>query len=233
MSLEVPVITVDGPSGVGKGTVSQYLADALNWRYLDSGALYRILGYAAQQAEVDLDDESALLDILASAQIDFSEGAHLNGVSIEALIRDEVSGSRASRVAHHPGVRKAMLQLQRDFRKAPGLVADGRDMGTTIFPQSQHKFYLTADAKARANRRAKQLNEKLPDGKIGALFQGIGPDELRGIQQDIQKRDERDMNREDSPLRPAEDAIVIDTTNMSIEAVLKEVIDRLPFSVST
>ncbi len=224
MSEAPPVITVDGPSGVGKGTISHYLADTLQWRYLDSGALYRILAYAAQQAGVDLDDEPALLEILATANIDFSDGAHLNGVSVEAFIRDEAAGGRASRVARHPGVRHAMLKLQRDFQQAPGLVADGRDMGTTLFPRADFKFYLTADAQERANRRFKQLKEKGAGGKIGALFQDI----LR----DIEERDDRDMNRKDSPLRPADDAIVIDTTHLSIDAVLKEVIDRLPYGVS-
>lgn len=224
MSVDIPVITVDGPSGVGKGTISQFLADTLQWRYLDSGALYRILAHAARQASVDLDNESALLEMLATAEIDFSDGAHLNGEPVEAFIRNEAAGDRASRVARHPGVRKAMLQLQRDFQQAPGLVADGRDMGTTIFPQAEYKFYLTADAQERANRRFKQLMEKQTGGKIGALFQDI----LR----DIEERDERDMNRNDSPLRPADDAIVIDTTNMSIEAVLKQVIDRLPYKAS-
>ncbi len=220
MSDAIPVITVDGPSGVGKGTVSSYLAAHLAWHYLDSGALYRILGYAAYQAEVSFDDEPALLDILATARIEFNQGAHLNGVSVESLIRDEIAGSRASQVAHHPKVRQAMLALQRDFRQAPGLVADGRDMGTTIFPEAAYKFYLTADAQERANRRFKQLKEKGVDGNIGALFQ------------DIQQRDERDMNRQDSPLRPAGDAILIDTTHMSIDQVLKEVIDRLPYRMS-
>ena len=224
MMVDIPVITVDGPSGVGKGTISHCLSSALQWHYLDSGALYRILAYAAQEAGVDLDDEPALLGILETAAIDFSDGAHLNGMPVEAFIRSEAAGGYASRVAHHPGVRKAMLALQRNFRQAPGLVADGRDMGTTIFPHADFKFYLTADAQERANRRFKQLKEKGAGGKIGALFQDI----LR----DIEERDDRDMNRKDSPLRPADDAIVIDTTHLSIDSVLKEVIDRLPYGVS-
>jgi len=220
MKNSIPVITVDGPSGVGKGTVSRYLADALQWHYLDSGALYRVLGFAAHQAAIDFDDEPALLSLLDKLDIDFIDGAHLDGVLIEPEIRSEAAGERASRVACHPGIRQAMLQLQYDFRRAPGLVADGRDMGTTLFPQADYKFYLTADARERANRRYKQLKEKGLDGNIGALFQ------------DIQQRDERDMNRKDSPLRPAEDAIVIDTTHMGVDAVLKKVIDTLPYSVS-
>lgn len=225
MTANIPVITIDGPSGVGKGTISHCLANALQWHYLDSGALYRILAYAAQQESVDLDDEPALLGILDTAVIGFVDGAHLNGVSVESFIRSETAGGYASLVARHSGVRKAMLTLQRNFRQTPGLVADGRDMGTTVFPRASYKFFLTADAKERANRRFKQLKEKNASGKIGALFQDI----LR----EIEERDDRDMNRNDSPLLPADDAIVIDTTHMSIDAVLKEVIDKLPYGVST
>jgi len=217
--MQTPVITVDGPSGVGKGTISQGLADVLGWHYLDSGALYRILGYAAHQAGVDLDNVDALLQLVNSLHIDFVGGAQLDGESIDVLIRTEQAGDRASRVAHHPQIRTAMLALQRGFLKAPGLVADGRDMGTTIFPQTPHKFYLTATAEERAKRRYKQLKEKGQDGNIGALFR------------DIQQRDDRDMNRVDSPLRPADDANIIDTTHLSINEVLKEVIEQLPFKV--
>lgn len=217
--MSIPVITIDGPSGVGKGTISQRLADALGWHYLDSGALYRILGYAADQAGVDFNDAEALMALADSLQIDFVGGAQLNGQSIETLIRTEQAGERASRVAQHPQIRLAMLGLQREFLKPPGLVADGRDMGTTIFPQTPHKFYLRAAAEERAKRRYKQLKEKGLDGNIGALFR------------DIQQRDERDTNRADSPLRPADDACLIDTTDLSINQVLKKVIEQLPFEV--
>ncbi|MEE9446959.1 MAG: (d)CMP kinase [Arenicellales bacterium] len=218
--MSAPVITIDGPSGVGKGTVSAYLAKALGWHYLDSGALYRILGYAADQGKIDFEDESALLDIIEQADIRFSEGAHLNGSNVEGFIRNETAGDHASRVAKHPKVRHAMLGLQHDFQQAPGLVADGRDMGTTIFPESAYKFYLIADAEERAKRRCKQLKEKGLDGNIGALFR------------DIQQRDERDMNRSDSPLCPAKDAIIIDTSLLSIDEVLEEVMKHLPYKVS-
>ena len=218
--MTAPVITIDGPSGVGKGTISQFVADKLGWHYLDSGALYRILGYAAQQAGEVFDDEIALLELLTNSNIDFNDGARLDGESVEALIRNEQAGERASQVARHAAVRQAMLALQRDFRQAPGLVADGRDMGTTIFPDADYKFYLIADAEERAKRRHKQLLEQGLSGNIGALFRGI------------QQRDERDMNRKDSPLRPADDAIIIDTTHLSIDEVIKEVIDRLPHRVS-
>lgn len=216
----IPVITIDGPSGVGKGTVSQFVADKLGWHYLDSGALYRILGYAAQQAGEVFDDENALLALLANSHIEFNNGAYLDGETVEALIRNEQAGERASKVAQHAAVRQAMLGLQRDFRRPPGLVADGRDMGTTIFPEAEYKFYLKADAKERAKRRYKQLLEQGLSGNIGALFR------------DIEQRDQRDMNRKDSPLRPADDAIVIDTTDLSIDDVTRKVIDRLPYRVS-
>jgi cytidylate kinase len=217
--LQVPVITIDGPSGVGKGTISQNLAETLGWHYLDSGALYRILGYAADQAGIDLDDARALKSLMDSLHIDFVDGAQLNGQAIDGRIRSEQAGERASRVAQHPEVRSAMLDLQHGFLQPPGLVADGRDMGTTIFPQTPYKFYLSASAEERAKRRHKQLKEKGLDGNIAALFQ------------DIQKRDERDTNRADSPLRPADDATIIDTTNLSISEVLKKVIEQLPFEV--
>lgn len=214
------VITIDGPSGVGKGTVSRYLADALGWHYLDSGALYRIIGYAAVQAHLDLDNAPGLVALMAGLDIDFVDGAMLNGQSIEQEIRSEQAGEHASRVARHPQVRAAILELQKRFRREPGLVADGRDMGTVIFPDTPHKFYLTADAEERAKRRYKQLMEKGQSGNIAALFQ------------DIKQRDERDTNRSDSPLHPAPDAVIIDTTHLSIEQVLKKVLEKLPFEVS-
>ncbi len=215
-----PIITIDGPSGVGKGTISRHLAEVLGWHYLDSGALYRILGYAAVQAGIDLDDAEALVQLSERLEIDFDRGARLNGELVEDRIRSERAGEYASRVARHPEVRTAMLALQRAFRCAPGLVADGRDMGTTIFPQADHKFYLIADAQERARRRHKQLLEKGQSGNIGALFQ------------EIRQRDERDMNRKDSPLRPAADATIIDTTDLSIEGVLGKVFEQLPFTAA-
>ena len=218
--MAAPVITVDGPSGVGKGTISKHLAGALGWHYLDSGALYRILGYAAQEAGIDFDDVDGLLSLCGELRIEFDDGARLNGELVEDRIRNELAGENASRVASHAPIRAAILDLQRDFRREPGLVADGRDMGTTIFPRAGHKFYLVADAEERAKRRYKQLLEKGQNGNIAALFR------------DIQQRDERDMNRKDSPLRPAVDAIIIDTTSLSISAVLKKVIDLLPYEVS-
>ena len=218
--MSAPVITVDGPSGVGKGTISKDLADALGWHYLDSGALYRVLGFAAVQAGIDLSDAEALVELSRELQIDFDTGARLDGKLVEDQIRSEQAGEHASQVARHAPVRAAMLDLQRNFSRPPGLVADGRDMGTTIFPGADYKFYLIADAEVRAKRRYKQLLEKGQNGNIGALFQ------------EIRQRDERDMNRKDSPLRPADDAIIIDTTELSIEAVLKKVKDQLPFAVT-
>ena len=215
--MEAPVITVDGPSGVGKGTISCGLANRLNWHYLDSGALYRILALAARNAGVSLQDASALLALAMTISIDFKDGAQLDGVAVESLIRSEQVGEYASCVARHPKIRSFMLELQRNFLDWPGLVADGRDMGTTVFPLSPYKFYLIAGAEERAKRRYKQLLEKGQNGNIAALFKGI------------QKRDERDTNREDSPLRPAEDACIIDTTHLGIDEVLNKVMNYLPF----
>jgi cytidylate kinase len=217
--VDVPVITVDGPGGVGKGTVSRGLADRLDWNYLDSGALYRILALAASDRGISLWDERALLALAKTVNIDFKNGAQLNGVAVESLIRSEQAGEYASRVAQHSKIRSFLLELQRGFLKPPGLVADGRDMGTTVFPHSPYKIYLIADAEERAKRRYKQLLEKGQNGNIAALFQ------------DIQKRDQRDMNRKDSPLRPAEDACIIDTTHMGADEVLDKVIASLPFGL--
>ena len=219
MTKTAPVITVDGPSGVGKGTISQHLANAFTWHYLDSGALYRVVGYAAYTSGIDLDAPLPLVKLINHALIEFHQGAYLDGVCIEAKIRNEEAGHRASKVAKHPEVRAAMLDLQHRFLMLPGLVADGRDMGTTVFPQADYKFYLIADAKERAKRRQRQLKDTGLGGNIAALFR------------DIQQRDERDMNRADSPLRPAQDAIIIDTTALGIDDVLKQVMKILPYEV--
>ncbi|SFR41573.1 cytidylate kinase [Marinobacter daqiaonensis] len=211
----VPVVTVDGPGGAGKGTVTQMLARKLGWHLLDSGALYRLTALAASRQGVALDDEDALADVAARLNVTFEptpEGEPvrviLDGEDVTREIRTEKTGDGASRVAVIQPVRDALLQRQRDFRKAPGLVADGRDMGTVVFPDAPVKIFLTASAEERAQRRYLQLKGSGADVNIDQLL-----DEIRA-------RDERDMNRSAAPLKPAEDAQVIDSTGLSIDEVL-------------
>lgn len=214
----VPVVTVDGPGGSGKGTVTQMLARRLGWHLLDSGALYRLTALAAQRKGVALDDEAGLVNVAGGLDVTFEptrEGEPvrviLDGEDVTREIRTEQTGDGASRVAVIQPVRDALLQRQRDFRKAPGLVADGRDMGTVVFPDAPVKVFLTASAEERAQRRYLQLKEAGADVNIDHLL-----DEIRA-------RDERDMNRSAAPLKPAEDAQVIDSTGLSIEEVLSKV----------
>jgi cytidylate kinase len=211
-----PVLTIDGPGGAGKGTISARVAKALGWHYLDSGALYRLLGLAALRNNVATDEEGALCRLIPSMDMRFgpAEGdVWLDNEEVSALLRTEEGGAAASQVAVHPAVRAALLQRQRDFRQSPGLVADGRDMGTVVFQDAQAKVFLTASAEERANRRYKQLIAKGNDVNLSALFL------------DIKERDERDMNRSVSPLRPAVDAIVLDTTEIDIDQVMSLVLD--------
>jgi len=210
-----PVITVDGPGGSGKGTVTQMLARRLGWHLLDSGALYRLTALAAERQGVALDDEAGLARVAATLDVRFEPTPPgqparvlLAGEDVTAAIRTERCGDNASRVAVLQSVRDALLQRQRDFRKAPGLVADGRDMGTVVFPDAPFKIFLTATAEERARRRFKQLKEAGVNVNIDALLE------------EIRARDERDMNRSVAPLRPADDAQVIDSTGLSIEEVL-------------
>lgn len=217
--MTIPVVTIDGPSGSGKGTICQLLAKQLGWHLLDSGALYRIVGLAAQQQGVSFDDEAALSELAANLNVEFLPGASgepsvvvLDGEDISADVRSETTGALASKVAVYNGVRDALKDLQRSFAKAPGLVADGRDMGTVIFPHAPVKIYLTASAEERAERRHKQLLAKGESVNLAALLE------------DIQNRDERDMNRKVAPLRPAEDAILVDSTGSPIEDVFKKVL---------
>lgn len=214
----VPVITIDGPSGVGKGTISHLLACRLGWHFLDSGALYRLSALAAQRHRIALDDEAGVASVAATLDVEFlaqeTDGIKviLEKQDVSNEIRTEEAGNNASKVAALPAVREALLQRQRDFAQLPGLIADGRDMGTTVFPQADVKFFLTASAQVRAERRYKQLKEK-----------GFNANLLNLIEE-IEQRDERDRTRSASPLRPADDAVTIDTSTKGVEEVFAEVL---------
>jgi 3-phosphoshikimate 1-carboxyvinyltransferase len=211
----VPVIAIDGPSASGKGTVAQRVADALGMHYLDSGALYRLLGLAAQRHGVALDDEAGLAALAGRVDIRFEKGdTWLDGAMVGDELRTEEAGAAASKVAALPKVRAALLDKQRAFRRAPGLVADGRDMASVVFPDAVLKIFLTASAEARAERRYKQLKQKGMDASMRALLQ------------DIQARDERDMQRSVAPLQQAQGASLLDTTPLNIEQAVQEVLDR-------
>jgi len=210
----VPVVTIDGPSGAGKGAVSRLLAARLGWRLLDSGALYRLTALAGQRAGLAPDDRAAharmatAMDVHFSAKEDGNEQILLNGDDVSLELRSEQTGAGASRVAQWAEVRSALLQRQRDFAAAPGLVADGRDMGTVVFPQAPLKIYLTASAEERALRRYKQLKDKGSAVNLAALSR------------EIAERDRQDANRAVSPMRPAPDALTIDSTTLSIQGVV-------------
>lgn len=217
---QATVVTIDGPSGSGKGTISQLLAQKLGFHMLDSGALYRLTALAADHHNVDLDNEEALEVLAGHLDVQFDTSGEatriiLEGEDVTDAIRVEKVSMDASQVAAQPRVREALLARQRDFRQAPGLVADGRDMGTTVFPQADVKIFLTASAEERANRRYKQLLEKGESVSLPALLE------------DIRARDDRDMNRSASPLKPAADAIVLDSTVLSIEQVLEKVLEAV------
>jgi cytidylate kinase len=218
MTDNIPVLTIDGPSGSGKGTISRLVAQRLGWHYLDSGALYRAVGVAAGWAAIDLDDHAALVRRTFDTRIEFREGADelrvlVNGQDATDELRTETAGAAASAIAAIPEVRTALKDRQRDFRRPPGLVADGRDMGTVIFPDAAYKVFLTASAEERAERRYKQLMEK-----------GVSVT-LSGLLREILARDARDAQRAVAPLRPADDAVRIDTTGLGIETVVERVLD--------
>ena len=214
MNPPVPVIAIDGPTASGKGTIAERVARALGFHYLDSGALYRLVAWRAMQRNVDAADAAALVRLAASMDPIFADGRiELDGLDVtDAIRREEVSRS-ASLVAVHPGVRQALLELQRARRRAPGLVADGRDMGTVVFPDATLKVYLTASVEARAERRYKQLIEK-----------GF-PANIATLSQELRARDARDAGRTASPLKPAEDAYQLDSSGLTIEEVVALVLD--------
>lgn len=208
-----PVIAIDGPSASGKGTIAAAVARHLGFHYLDSGALYRIVGFVGGERGADLDNESEITGILLNLNIKFCDNqVFVNTLEVSNQIRGEIAGAAASRVAALPGVRQALMSLQHGFRRPPGLVADGRDMGSVVFPDARLKIYLTATAEERARRRHKQLMEKGSDASMAALLQ------------DIRERDFRDSNRATAPLLKCTDAIAIDTTGMPVTDVVARVL---------
>ncbi|ASM49893.1 cytidylate kinase [Pseudoalteromonas espejiana DSM 9414] len=226
-ALLMPVITVDGPSGSGKGTVCRLLADKLGWDVLDSGAIYRVLSLAALHHQIALDNEEALVPLAANLDVQFLVDSQTNagkvileGEDVTTTIRNEEVGAAASKVAALPRVREALLRRQRAFRTENGLIADGRDMGTVVFQDAPLKIYLTASAEERARRRFVELNERGHDVT------------LSGLLQDIQARDERDMNRAVAPLVPADDAIEIDTSELNAQQVFDKVITLVDIAIS-
>ncbi len=213
------VITIDGPSGSGKGTLSQLMAKRLGFHLLDSGALYRLVALSAVKQQANIHNEQVIAQIATSLDVKFDVQGEatkilLSGADVTDAIRHETVGMNASLVAAYPAVRTALLQRQKDFAQTPGLIADGRDMGTVVFPQAPVKFFLTASAEARADRRFKQLQQN-----------GASVDMVELIN-DIKARDERDTNRSVSPLKPAADALVIDSTGLTIEQVLNLMLAR-------
>lgn len=218
MASATPVITIDGPSGSGKGTIARRVAERLGWHLLDSGALYRLVGLAALNRGISTDDHAACGQVAAGLDVKFGSDAQgheqiwLAGEEVSAAIRTEAAGDRASQVAAIPAVRDALLDRQRRFAEPPGLVADGRDMGTVVFPYAPLKIYLTASAEERARRRHKQLKDKGIDVSLAALSR------------EVAERDQRDSSRAIAPLKPAADAVTIDSTSMPIDAVVEKVL---------
>ncbi|MGE6108651.1 (d)CMP kinase [Aeromonas sobria] len=212
-----PVMTIDGPSGAGKGTLCQLLAAELGWHLLDSGAIYRVLALAALHHDVELDSEAALVPLAANLDVQFQVDGEqvrvvLEGEDVSRTIRSQEVSDAASKVAVFPRVREALLRRQRAFRQVPGLIADGRDMGTVVFPEAEIKIFLDASAEERAQRRYKQLQDKGFDVNFERLLT------------EIQERDDRDRNRAVAPLKPAEDALVVDSTALTIDEVLATVL---------
>ncbi|MDD5460930.1 MAG: (d)CMP kinase [Methylococcales bacterium] len=217
--MRIPVLTIDGPSGAGKGTVSRLAAKKLGWHYLDSGSIYRSLAIALQNASVDLANENEIIIVAQAMVLEFECNdelvARLNGENITSQLGLESTGNLASQIAVLPDVRRVLLQKQQDFKRPPGLVADGRDMGTVVFPDAENKVFLTASAAKRAERRYKQLIEKGIDAN------------LVDIRNEIEERDRRDMERKAAPLVIACDALYIDSSDMAIEAVVEKVLNLI------
>ena len=214
--MTIPVLTIDGPSGAGKGTVSRLLAKQLGWHYLDSGSIYRSLAIAALKESVDLSDVNAIVAVAKAMQLGFECGdelvVKLNGENITAQLGLEQTGNAASIIAVLPEVRAVLLQKQQDFKQLPGLVADGRDMGTVVFPDAPFKVYLTASSEKRAERRYKQLKEKGIDANLTRLTS------------EIEERDRRDMERTTAPLSMASGALFIDSSELAIDAVIQQIL---------
>jgi len=214
MSARIPVIAIDGPTASGKGTVAGLVAKKLGWHYLDSGSIYRSLALAALKRRIDLADEAGVAALGQNLDVVFSDSkVWLDGADVSLELRREETGNSASKIAALPAVRQALLARQRAFCQAPGLVSDGRDMGSVIFPESFLKIFLTATAQARAERRYKQLIEKGLPASIASL---LG---------DLQERDNRDASRAVAPLKPCEDAVLLDTTALSIDEAVQFVLD--------
>ncbi|MGH1536758.1 MAG: (d)CMP kinase [Gammaproteobacteria bacterium] len=228
----IPVITIDGPAGSGKGTIARQLAASLGYHYLDSGALYRILGLLSQQQKIEVDDLQGLVALCQDMEVRFGFDVQNVGISkeeeqlenvpvflndneVSSELRTEECAGRASQLAPIPEVRAALLEMQRSFKQPPGLVAEGRDMGTVVFPQAESKIFLTASPHERALRRQKQLKKQGISASLGPLLK------------EIETRDSRDQNRKVSPLRPAADALLVDSTNLSIEQAVNRIAEHV------